>query len=450
MRRLIAMANTHRAIMVGLAAQVLQYGAALLLLPFIVTRLPTVEVGIWYVFVTVQGLAALGDFGFQPTIARSFAAAYAGSDRLHREGLSASTTEGVPNLILVGRILRTSRGLYFLLAATVLLLLLTLGMWYVTHIASREIANLRHIQIAWAVFATGTAFNIYLLWVSPFLLGANRPTHHYIFLIASRGGFAIFGVVTLLMGGGLIALALMNLVGGLVGRGVAAWSMRPMMIDLHAVPSELRSTRSVLCDIGPNAARMGLVALGGFLINRFNVLIVSSYIGLSASASYAISLQLLSALTAAALLPSQVALPAMVGLRVRHDVPRLRRMFLQRQGFLIGMFILGAAALIVVGQPLLGLIGSRVRLLPQPALILLAVILLLEANHTGCAFVITTGNRVPFVASALLSGIGVALLSVGAAAAGWGIFGVVAAQGVVQLAYNNWKWPFMLWTELAH
>lgn len=447
MKRAIALMGQNRAIVVGLMAQVLQYGAALLLLPFIVTRLPTAQVGIWYVFVTVQGLAALADFGFQPTIARSFAAAYAGADRLHKEGL-AGTAGSEPNLSLVNRILRTSRGLYLALAAVILLLLLTLGTWYITHIASREIDNIQHVQIAWVVFATGTAFNLYLLWVSPFLLGANRATHNYLFLIASRGGFAILGVIALLAGGGLIALALMNLAGGLIGRAVAAWSMRPMMRQLRDAPPDHGPSVSVLSEIGPNAARMGLVALGGFLINRFNVLIISSYAGLATSASYAISLQLLSALTAAALLPSQIALPRMVSLRVRHEVADLRRLFIRRHVFLLLLFVTGSLFLVLFGQPLLTIIGSRIVLLSPTLLFLLAFVLLLEANHTNCAFVITTGNRVPFVAGALSSGIGVALLGGIAASQGFGVLGVITAQGVVQLAYNNWKWPRMLWKEL--
>lgn len=447
MRRAIALAGQHRAVVVGLVAQVLQYGAALLLLPFIVTRLSSAEVGIWYVFVTVQGLAILADFGFQPTTARGFAAAYAGADRLLREGLDASVG-AKPNLSLVRQILRASRRLYLLLAAAVLLLLLTLGSWYITSIAAGEIDDVRSVQIAWAVFASGTAVNLYFLWVSPFLLGANRPTHNYLYLIANRGGFAVLGIVALLAGGGLLALALASLAGGFIGRIVAAWSMRPLIRDLQAAPPSDQPWTAVLRDLAPNAGRMGLVALGGFLINRVNVLILSSFVGLTVAASYAISLQLFGALTAAALLPSQIALPQMVALRVRHEVSKLRHLFIPRHLFLLGLFVAGAGGLVLAGQPLLSLIGSNVVLLPRPLLLLLALVLLLEANHTSCAFVITTGNRVPFVPGALLSGLGVALLSGVAAAQGLGALGVIAAQGAVQLAYNNWKWPHMLWVEL--
>jgi uncharacterized membrane protein len=30
---------------------------------------------------------------------------------------------------------------------------------------------------------------------------------------------------------------------------------------------------------------------------------------------------------------------------------------------------------------------------------------------------------------------------------GWGLIAVIAAQGLVQLAYNNWRWPLRAWRE---
>jgi O-antigen/teichoic acid export membrane protein len=193
---------------------------------------------------------------------------------------------------------------------------------------------------------------------------------------------------------------------------------------------------------------MGVVALGGFLINRANVLVLSTFIGLQASGAYAISLQLLTAPAAVALLPTQIGLPTLVAARVRDDRMTLRRLFLRRHLAMIVIFSTSALLLALIANPALELLGSHTQVLAPPLFLLLAAIVLLETNHSNCAFLIMTGNNVPFVPAALLSGLATLGLAVAAARSGAGIVGVMLAQCVVQLAYNNWKWPLEAWKEL--
>jgi hypothetical protein len=86
--------RAHRALLIGLTAQLLQYGSALMLVPFMVTRLSKAEIGLWYVFVAVQSLAFICDFGFQPTFTRAFAQGISGAARVERQGLGARGAAG--------------------------------------------------------------------------------------------------------------------------------------------------------------------------------------------------------------------------------------------------------------------------------------------------------------------------------------------------------------------
>lgn len=430
-----------------MVAQVFQYGAALLLLPFIVTRLSPAEVGVWYVFVTVQSLALLADFGFQPTVARAFAAAFAGARELRSEGLAADEGAQAPNYSLAADVLRAAKRLYLGLGMTVLAVLLTAGLLYVRHISAGEVVDMRRVEIAWGVFAVGTASYLYLTWVSPFLLGSGLVTQNYLYVIASRGSFAVLAILALLAGGGLIALAAANLVANLVARIAAAWLMRPAARPLRAHGGS-GSSGAVLRALWPNAGRMGLVALSGFLITRTNVLVLSGFEGLAPSASYAISLQILSALGIIAMLPTQIMLPRIVELRVRNDRVGLRQLLWGRVLFFLAAYTAGAVAFVALGQFAFRLIGSHVALLSWPVLALLAVVMLLESNHSNFAFVISTANRVPFVAPAIMSAAAIVLGSTGIAWAGWGALGVILVQGAVQAAYNNWKWPLVVWQDL--
>ena len=73
----------------------------------------------------------------------------------------------------------------------------------------------------------------------------------------------------------------------------------------------------------------------------------------------------------------------------------------------------------------------------------------LELNHSECASVISTDNRVPYVVPSLVSGgVIVAMTFVVLRFTTLGLLGVVLVQGVVQAAYNNWRWPLWVFREL--
>jgi len=444
MRVALSFVRRHSGLLVGLVAQTLQYGAALLMLPFLVTRLSQVEIGVWYVFVTMQGLALLADFGFQPTVARAFAAAFGGAQEVLKTGLGQESA-GAPNYPLIRRILKAARWLYMGLAIAVGAVLLTAGTFYVTQVAAGEVGNLRTVQTAWIVFSIGSALNLYLAWVSPVMLGSGRVTQNYLFLIVGRGSFALIGIIVLIAGGGLLGLAFANLVSNVIARLFAVWLMRPLAPHLRGPALAGAEVRAVLKRLWPNAGRMGLVAVSGFMITRANVLILSALAGLTVAASYAISLQLLTALAMVAMLPTQVTLPQIVELRLRGAMAALRHLLLGRVVFFFIVYILGALAIILIGQIGFALIGSKVHLLPQLLMSLLALVVMLEMNHSNAAFVITTANDVPFVVPSLLSGIAIVLLSMILVRNGAGALGAILAQGLVQAAYSNWKWPLMAW-----
>lgn len=436
----------HRDLVAGIAAQALQYGAALLLLPLIATRLSRPEIGVWFVFVTIQGLATLVDFGFQPNIARAFAAAFAGAPELLREGVSAarSKAEG-PNLVLARQILRSARKLYVLLAVVVLVLLATVGTAYIAGLTRGEALAPERIVIAWLVFAVGVSVNLGLLWATPLLMGSGRVHQNYLSTIVIKGGFALLGAGTLLAGGGLVGLAAANLASVLLGAAYLLFALRPVTAQLSAVEVP---DGDVLGALWYNSSRTGLVLVGGFLINRANVLVFSTFVGLTASAQYGFTLQVLSAAMAVAQLPTMVAVPRMTALRVQGRLAELARLFLIRHAALLVLFTLAALGIGIVGPWALRLIGSNVSLMPPVEYALFSIILLLELNSINAGYLLSTGNRVPFVISALVSGTGVIILSLGAVWLGWGVLGALAAQGLVQLVYNNWKWPLEAWKEL--
>lgn len=441
--------TVNRTLITAFVAQAVQYSAALLVIPFLVTRLSPVEVGIWYVFIAIQGLAFIADFGFQPTFTRAFASAHAGATRLVSRGLADTRiVGGGSNLRMIAEILSAARIFYGILAGIVLVLLLLFGLPYVSALVRRGGGDVRTAQVAWAIFASGIALNLAFQWINPVLMGGGRVIASYQFIIVNRLGFAVTGVVVLLAGGGLVSLAVCQI----VAQSLALLTVIPALRLASGRPREFSSSREgvvvILKAIWPNAGRMGAVAIGAFLITRFSMFAVSAFAGLAAVGAYAISLQVLTAVNGVAQMPMQVTMPQIVAARVAHDRHALQRMFLLSMGMFLALFVIGLVAVLVIVPQLLALTHSHVLLLPVTTLILLGVVLMLEGFHSNAAFFITTANEVPFVWPAILSGIAVAVSMTLAGWLGGGITAMILCQGAVQLAYNNWRWPLLAWREV--
>lgn len=436
-----------KAILIGATAQALQYGAALLLLPVLVHCFDPRTLGLWYVFVTIQGLAMLIDFGFQPTFARSFSLAFAGASSIQRTGLDPAI-KGSSNEPLAASILSSAKTVYLLAAFVVAVLLITAGNAYIQGLIDRSPDLDTHARLAWLVFGLGLVTNVYFLWCSPLLLGLGKVQENYLFLIATRGIFAVSGAIVVLRGGGLLGLVSCYLAGLLLARFLAGYFLRDDLKKLRQAPKNLFKTSEILKKLWYNAGRQGIVMVGAFLILRYNVLVITQFYGLKEAASYGIALQLFLALNAAAQIAFQAALPSFVSARLKKDLYTLRRLFFQSLLVFFVITVTGDAVILLFGQRILNLIGSQVQLPALSVTMLLAATLLLEGNHSNCGFFITTENKVPFVWPAVLSGIATAVASTGLAYAGFGILVVVASQSIVQLAYNNWKWPLVVLQDL--
>jgi hypothetical protein len=77
-----------------------------------------------------------------------------------------------------------------------------------------------------------------------------------------------------------------------------------------------------------------------------------------------------------------------------------------------------------------------------------SLIILLEGNHSNFAIFIVTKNNIPFLESSLISGGCIALGSfLSLKYTSFGIPGLVLVQGLTQLVYANWKWPYVVCKE---
>src|ERR1041384_5062020 len=100
--------------------------SGLILLPLVLKKFTTADLGMYYVLLSLSALVPLVDFGFGPTIGRFVGYAMGGATSFQTHGLAKQGDYASPNYALLWQLLFSSRALYRLL---VLVLLLVLGGW---------------------------------------------------------------------------------------------------------------------------------------------------------------------------------------------------------------------------------------------------------------------------------------------------------------------------------
>ncbi len=113
------------------------------------------------------------------------------------------------------------------------------------------------------------------------------------------------------------------------------------------------------------------------------------------------------------------------------------------------IMIAGAFAIVFIAPYLLELIKSSTELPSTMVCVLYLVITFLELNHSECASIISTENRIPYVVPSLVSGGLIVLFTfIVLKFTSLGLLGVVLVQGIVQASYNNWRWPLWVFKDL--
>ena len=184
-------------------------------------------------------------------------------------------------------------------------------------------------------------------------------------------------------------------------------------------------------------------------MNKSAILIGSAFLTLEQVACYGITMQVMDILARCATVFYQSYMPKLAQCRVENDLKDLRRYYLLCTGSLWAVYLVGGVLWVFLGAWALDLIGSQTQFVPVTMLCVMLLISTLEHNHAVSAGFIMADNKIPFFIPSLVSGAAtVVLLWVFLSPLQMGIWGLILAPGLAQLAYQNWKWPSVVIKEL--
>ena len=431
-------------------ATFLQIGSGVILFPIILRMLPSETVGIWSIFVAITGLVNLLDFGFDPSFSRNIAYIFSGVNKLEKTGISTEALGTQVNIDLLGNTIRAMKWFYTRIALIAFILLITAGTAYLFSVINNKFhGDKTQVIIAWIIFCCINAYNIYTLFYDSLLMGYGLVMKSKQLTIISQVAYLCITATLIINGFGLISIV--------SGQAVAVVIKRVLSYRFFFTPELKKELQTVNTEnfyeivkvITPNSIKLGLTSLGGFLALQSSVIIGSMYISLDQLASYGITVQVVNVIASLAGVYYFSFTPKIAYLRVGNNSPKIKAIYVKCVVILAITFICCGIVLIILGNWGLLLLKSKTLLLDNSMIAVLLLITFLEKNHAIAGGFLLSKNEVPFFKASIVSGIAtVIILFLFLKFTDLEVWGLILASGIVQISYQNWKWPTVLIKEL--
>ncbi len=432
------------------AATFLKIASSALLLPFILRLMPSEMIGIWSVFMTITAFSGLLDFGFNPSFTRNVTYVFSGVSKLKVNGFeSASTENKTIDYGLLKGLISAMRWFYLRMAILLFLLLATLGTYYIYSLLQNYIGEHREVYFAWTLLCVINTYNLFTIYYDSLLQGKGLVKRSKQIVIIGQTVYLIIAIILIMAGYGLLAIVSAQASSVIIIRWLSYHSFFTTEIKQKLINVIPRPQKEVLKVIYPNAIKIGLTSLGGFMVTRSAIVIGSLYLPLNDIGSYGVTMQLIAVVAGLAGIYTTTYQPKIAQLRIIDDSTAIKELYLKGQLVLLLTYILGGMVLIVLGEWMLKLIGSHTQLIPQLLLLVAVVVSFLECNHSIAGMILLSKNEVPFFKASLLSGgLTILLLLLFFHFTYSGLWVLIAAPGIAQAVYQNWKWPSVVNKEL--
>ena len=431
------------------ASTIFTIGAGVILLPFILNQMSAETVGIWNIFQTITALVMLLDFGFRPSFARNISYIFAGVKQLQVNGVANAGHESDVDYSLLKGTLLAMKKFYRWLAVAMFIVLATGGSVYFYYILQKYTGDRQDAMIAWILLIAINCYNLYTLYYDALLLGKGYIKQNQQITILGQIIYLGTAIALIYSGFGLTAIVSAQLIATIIRRILAYRVFFGKELKEHLSQVEAQDSKQIFRTIAPNAVKVGMTYFGGFLVNKSALLFGSAFLSLEQIACYGITLQVMDVLARCGTVVYQAFIPKLAQYRAEKDLRQLKRYYQYAIFSNLVIYLVGGIVWILAGDWALAIIKSETTFLPIAMLSTMLIISLLEHNHSISAGFIMADNKIPFFIPSLVSGAAtVVLLWLFLSPLHWGLWGMIIAPGIAQLAYQNWKWPLEIIKEL--
>lgn len=431
-------------VMWNLVATTMRVASGVIVLPLVLHLLPKDEVGLWNVFLVIGSLATLLDFGFASSFSRNITYIFSGVKELKPKGYVISNEDDKSiSYDLLKSVIAAMRRYYGILALTFLFLFVIISPYYLTHVLlPTYTGNKSEIWYAWFTYGVLVAYQLYTYYYSSLLIGRGLIKRNLQITIVGQASRIVSSIIFLLLGFGIISLVIGQLVSDIVNRILcyAVFYDKDIKSKLkQAISIPIAEVMKVMT---PNAIKIGVTTIGWFLFNKLIVLIAPLYLTLSQIGSYGTTKQIIELIVSFGGIWFSTYYPKITHHRVNDNIFHLKRMYIKSKIVQIVVFIICGAGFIFVGPWLLTVIHSKTQILPSLMIFIFLIFAFLDSNQSIASSLLLSGNEVPFMKSALFTGVmTISLLMLMFNYTAIAVWSMILAPGISQLMYQDWKWP---------
>jgi O-antigen/teichoic acid export membrane protein len=346
-------------------------------------------------------------------------------------------------------LINAMRWFYTRVAVVLFAVLATAGTYYIHTVLKAYTGNHNEVYIAWMILVAINACSLYTCYYDALMQGKGLVKRSKQIQIAGQSIYLIVAVVMILLHFNLIAIVSAQALSIIAKRILSYRTIYTREFKRCLQAAAARGKREVMKKIFPNAVKVGLTGVGGFLVSRSAIIIGSLYLSLYIIASYGITLQIIGIISGIAGVYIATYIPKVTQYRTQSDHAGIKQIYLKGCLLLVFTFIVGGLALLFLGDWALDLIKSKTPLLSKSLIVVALIVSFLETNHARAVGILLTKNIVPFFKTSLYAGgATVILLVVFLHCTNFGVWSLILASGIVQACYSNWKWPVEVAKEL--
>lgn len=418
-------------------------GANFILLPFMLIFLNSDSIGLWYVYLSIGGVASLFDFGFNPTFARNMAYCWSGAKELQQDNVEHILDSG-PNYLQMSVLIKTSKAIYFIIALVSLSLLTIFGSLYILRISAS--LDKTEVICSWIVYIFAVFLNLYYGYYASFLRGIGAIATYNRINVWARVLQIVIASILMAMRIGIIAVSFAYLSYAILIRIFskrAFWKYENIKSGVSRYERDITWNQVIhmFKTIWHNAWRDGLVTVARYVSNQMGTLVASMFLSLAETGAYSLTVQLITAiLTIGGGIYSAIQ-PEWQSAYVVNDRDTLRK----DTGIVMSMYcyvsFIGIFVLFLFGPPIIALLKPEM-IIDRMMILGLAFYLYFYTRTAYYASFLSNMNTVPYAFAFIISGLaGVFISYLLIRYSTLGIWGIVIGQVIPQILFNFWKWP---------
>jgi O-antigen/teichoic acid export membrane protein len=266
--------SASRRIAFGAAAQWVSRAASILLglilMPLLLGHLPKEEVGIWLLLGQSWAVLGILDLGFGATLTRRIALAKGKSGGCPDTELSHESLSEIGDLVACGR------RVYRCMAAGVFVVSWCLGFFYLRQLELHDLSPVT-VWTAWTILCACQALTVWASIWTCLLQGVGYVGWDAIISTVINAGTLLCQIICVLLGGGLVSLAIVATVGAIAQRAFTRWFSYKRNPHLVALTGHWNPT--VMKGIPSLAIRAWLSSLGTVLVFNTDSFFIASGTG---------------------------------------------------------------------------------------------------------------------------------------------------------------------------